>query len=231
MRTHLRCVAERQRNDPALPPAPARCRLWSRPVPGPGRGCGSSPPLPLLPLPQYTRCDSPSQRVLPCRSPSSARVALPSSTLPDAAAGKKVKCPKCQSAMLVPEACPRPRPSRWWTNRRPTQKPIARVKTDVFLDDDEDDRPRKKKKQAADNAMMVRNIIGGVLLLAHPGSRRIRLLRPLPEEQGDHRGKQRLNEQRGSGGGYPTDRQPPWPRRPRTCPGWRWCPHRSQGPK
>ena len=108
---------------------------------------------------------------------------------PDAAAGKKVKCPRCQSAMLVPEALPEAAAFEVVDEPQPTKKPIAKVKADVLLDDDEADRPRKKKpalfdddedneddrprkkkkKQAADNATMVRNIIGGVLLLVLVG--------------------------------------------------------------
>jgi hypothetical protein len=112
---------------------------------------------------------------------------------PDAAAGKKVKCPRCQSLMVVPqpaaepldfevveEESPRPSaPAAAAQPKRPT-----RVKADVYVDDDDerprkrsrvaeddsddedDDRPRKKKKKpAADNTMLIRNIVGGVVLV------------------------------------------------------------------
>lgn len=106
---------------------------------------------------------------------------------PDAAAGKQVKCPKCKNAMIIPEPMaeaadfdvvdetPLPKP--------PKPKPPARVKADVVVDDDEDrprkkpkkavqvdeddDRPKKKKKkQAADNNSLIRNVVGGVVLVA-----------------------------------------------------------------
>ncbi|HSQ56736.1 MAG TPA: hypothetical protein VLM40_13425, partial [Gemmata sp.] len=99
---------------------------------------------------------------------------------PDSATGKKVKCPKCQTVLVVPT--PRVEQAAFEVvEDEPAKKPTARpkVKTDVMLEDDEDekprkkraaverddededDRPRKKKKPAAGNPMMVRNIIGG----------------------------------------------------------------------
>ena len=106
--------------------------------------------------------------------------------VPDGAADKHVKCPKCQGLIVVPEPLPEvpafevvdePEP--------PRKKPVTKVKADVLLDDedekphkkpvtvaqldgddddDEDDRPRKKK-QAAGNSAMVRNIIGVAVLI------------------------------------------------------------------
>ena len=73
---------------------------------------------------------------------------------PDAAAGKRVKCPKCQQPIAVPaavadfevvEAEPAPPP------KKPAPKPAAKpqVKTDVVLDDDEEDeKPAKKRAKA-----------------------------------------------------------------------------------
>ena len=73
---------------------------------------------------------------------------------PDAAAGKTVKCPKCQTPMVLP--APEPAASDFEVVDEPAapkkpapksataKKPAAR--TDVQVDDDdEDDRPRKKK--------------------------------------------------------------------------------------
>jgi hypothetical protein len=103
---------------------------------------------------------------------------------PDSAAGKKVKCPKCQTAMVVPEPLPAEEAFEVVAEspaKKPTAKPV--VKAEVTLDDDEDakprkkrvaaeyddddddERPRKKKKAAAGDSMMVRNIIGGVVLV------------------------------------------------------------------
>ena len=42
---------------------------------------------------------------------------------PDGAAGKKVKCPKCQTAMLVPEALPADPSLKWWSEPQPAKKP------------------------------------------------------------------------------------------------------------
>jgi hypothetical protein len=111
---------------------------------------------------------------------------------PDIAAGKKVKCPRCQGLMIVPQPEPEPmafevvdeEPARPAAPTPARTKAPARVKADVELDDederprkktrvvvdddddDEDDRPRKKKKKAdADNSMLIRNIVGGVLLV------------------------------------------------------------------
>jgi DNA-directed RNA polymerase subunit RPC12/RpoP len=101
---------------------------------------------------------------------------------PDSAAGKRVKCPKCQTAMLVPEAIPEAPEFEVVDDAPPAKKPPAKVKAVVEVDDDEprpkrrprdddddddDDRPRKKKRKAAagENSMMTRNIIGGVVLV------------------------------------------------------------------
>jgi hypothetical protein len=66
---------------------------------------------------------------------------------PDGAAGKKVKCPKCQAGIVVPEALPaefevvedEPRPA--------TAKPI---RARPAIDDDDEERPRKKKRRDDD---------------------------------------------------------------------------------
>jgi len=103
---------------------------------------------------------------------------------PDAAAGKKVKCPKCQGVIAVPEPLPAPAFEVVDDPEPPKKKPLPKVKADVVVDedderprkkpvraaqlddDDEDDRPRKKrKKQAADNSAMIRNIVGLVVLI------------------------------------------------------------------
>ncbi len=112
---------------------------------------------------------------------------------PDAAAGKKVKCPKCQKVLAVPELVV-DAPAFEVVEDEPTQpvkKPAPRpaakpqVKADVVVDendedevrpakkraravveDDEDDRPRKKKKKsAAGGSSLARNIVGGVVLV------------------------------------------------------------------
>ncbi|MBP3957716.1 hypothetical protein J8F10_20895 [Gemmata sp. G18] len=112
---------------------------------------------------------------------------------PDAAAGKKVKCPKCQKVLAVPELVV-DAPAFEVVEDEPTQpvkkpapRPVAKpqVKADVVVDeddedevrpakkraravveDDEDDRPRKKKKKsAAGGSSMARNIVGGVVLI------------------------------------------------------------------
>src|SRR5262245_24576049 len=111
---------------------------------------------------------------------------------PDTAAGKKVKCPKCQTVLTVPEPLApefevvdeaEPQPVK-----QPTAKPRAVVKAEAEADDEEgrprkkpgkaareadedenNDRPKKKKrrKQGDDEGgvSMTRNIVMGVLLL------------------------------------------------------------------
>jgi hypothetical protein len=105
---------------------------------------------------------------------------------PDGAAGKKVKCPKCQSPIVVPDAVQfevvedEPAPAK-----RPGGKP-ARVKA-AIEDEDDDDRPRKKRRTLEDDdeedddrprkkkrkkggdeeggVSMTRNIVMGVVLI------------------------------------------------------------------
>jgi LSD1 subclass zinc finger protein len=105
---------------------------------------------------------------------------------PDGAAGKKVKCPKCQTPIVVPDLQPmqfevvedEPAPAR-----RPAGKP-SRVKAAVEDDDrprrkrrseeeeddeDDDDRPRKKKRRKGGDeeggVSMTRNIVMGIVLI------------------------------------------------------------------
>ena len=61
---------------------------------------------------------------------------------PDSAAGKKVKCPKCQSVITVPEALA-PEFEVVEDEPQAPKKPKAVVKAAVELDDD-DEPPRKK---------------------------------------------------------------------------------------
>lgn len=107
---------------------------------------------------------------------------------PDSAAGKRVKCPKCQTGITVPAAVaeeaafeevvdepapqpkPRPKARAIADNDDDVEKPRKRrVEPEVEDDDADDDRPRKKRKRAADEdasgSRMTRNIIGGVVLL------------------------------------------------------------------
>ncbi len=109
---------------------------------------------------------------------------------PDAAAGRNVKCPKCQALMTIPaketpamdfdvldEPAPKQRPPA------PVKRP---VKTDVMLDDDDDDdrprrrrrdpdedeRPRKKGKQKASGppvGLLVGGGLAAILLLVGVG--------------------------------------------------------------
>jgi LSD1 subclass zinc finger protein len=66
---------------------------------------------------------------------------------PDGAAGKKVKCPKCQAPIVVPAALPAefevvdeaPKPAK--------KSPSAPAKAKRPLEDDDDDRPRKRKRR------------------------------------------------------------------------------------
>jgi hypothetical protein len=108
---------------------------------------------------------------------------------PDAAAGKKVKCPKCRSAIPVPAAQPagdfeflNDAPAR--SGSRSASRPAVvkpKVKTDVEVDEDEDDQPRKRTRAADDDeddrprrkkkkkkrvrSSMTREIVGAVVLL------------------------------------------------------------------
>src|SRR5262245_26890235 len=72
---------------------------------------------------------------------------------PDSAAGKRVKCPKCQTAMLVPEPLPASpefevvdeAEAEPVQPKKPVAKPRA-VKAVAEVDDDEDDRPVAKPR-------------------------------------------------------------------------------------
>ena len=107
---------------------------------------------------------------------------------PDSAAGKRVKCPKCQNAIAVPQALPaepefevvedEPQPAK-----KPATKPkvkavvelddedeAPRTKRRVNDDDEDDDQPKKKKRRNRDDdeqggVSMTRNIVMGVILL------------------------------------------------------------------
>lgn len=94
---------------------------------------------------------------------------------PDIAAGKRVKCPKCQTLVNVPQAAPAssmgyvevvPSPAHP-PGRAPGKPPAPRVA--VAVGDDEDEVPvRKKNKKSSDsdsNVMLIRNIIGGIVLV------------------------------------------------------------------
>jgi hypothetical protein len=73
---------------------------------------------------------------------------------PDSAAGKRVKCPKCQNAMLVPEALPaEPEFEVVEEEPKPAKKPAVkpRVQAAVEIDDEEDEAPRKKRRPADDD--------------------------------------------------------------------------------
>ena len=103
---------------------------------------------------------------------------------PDSAAGKKVKCPKCQGVIAVPEPLPLAPEFEVVDDEPQTpKKPRAVVQAAVEADDEDeqprrardedddedyDDRPKKKKKKQSDegNSMMTRNIVGGVVLVA-----------------------------------------------------------------
>src|SRR5437879_8597693 len=86
---------------------------------------------------------------------------------PATAAGKNVKCPKCQTLMTIPappaaandfDLVDEPAPKKpAATPRKPgaVDTPVkhpARVKTDIMVDDDEDDRPRKRRRDDDDDA-------------------------------------------------------------------------------
>lgn len=79
---------------------------------------------------------------------------------PDSAAGRNVKCPKCQTLMTIPakeaaaddfEVVDEPAPKKPAAPPRkpvpvpaPTKRPA--VKKDIFVDDEDDDRPRKRRR-------------------------------------------------------------------------------------
>jgi hypothetical protein len=96
---------------------------------------------------------------------------------PDAAAGKKVKCPKCQTLIVVP--APRPPAAGFEVvDDRTALKPARSkgpaapaVEADVQLEDDPDDRPRKKRRKAAGPppGVLIAAAAACVLLLAGAG--------------------------------------------------------------
>lgn len=70
---------------------------------------------------------------------------------PDATAGKKIKCPKCQGAITVP--MPLDEPAFEVVENEPAKKPPQpaakpKVKADVEVDDEEDEKPKKKPVKA-----------------------------------------------------------------------------------
>ena len=131
---------------------------------------------------------------------------------PDAAAGKKVKCPKCQQIITVPapaaapgfevvEDEPAPKKPTVSVPAKPKSKAVVEIDDEededekprkkksakAVVDDDDDDRPRKKRRAVAEDdedddddrprkkrkkqrageggTSLVRNIVGGVVLL------------------------------------------------------------------
>jgi hypothetical protein len=94
---------------------------------------------------------------------------------PDIAAGKRVKCPKCQVLVNVPQAAPASSAGSvevvssptYPPSRVPGKPPAPRVAVAVGGDDDEV-AVRKKRKKSSDsdsNVMLIRNIIGGIVLV------------------------------------------------------------------
>ena len=89
---------------------------------------------------------------------------------PDGAAGKKVKCPKCQTAIVVPEAVSSPF-EVVEEELPPTKLPAAKPKKvqAVVEEEDEEDRPRKKKRRKGRDeeggVSTTRNIVMGVVLI------------------------------------------------------------------
>ena len=72
---------------------------------------------------------------------------------PDAAAGKTLKCPKCQSALVVPAVAAAPEFEVVDEEPAPAKKPAAAPpakKKIVVEDDDDDDRPKAKKQRDDD---------------------------------------------------------------------------------
>lgn len=81
---------------------------------------------------------------------------------PDAAAGKTLKCPKCKSAIEVPEpegapdfeVVDEPTPPRKKSAPAPSAKPAVAKKPVIIVEDDEDEedeKPRKKKRPVDDD--------------------------------------------------------------------------------
>ena len=73
---------------------------------------------------------------------------------PDAAAGKTLRCPKCQMALVVPAAAAMPEfevvDEEPTPAKKPTAAPPAKKKIIVEDDDDEDDRPKARKRRDDD---------------------------------------------------------------------------------
>lgn len=79
---------------------------------------------------------------------------------PDTAAGKTVKCPKCQAAMVIPAPDAEPEVEDTPPPKRSAAPPRKRS-----AEGDDDDRPRKKRKKAATSGPPVGLLIGGGLAL------------------------------------------------------------------
>jgi LSD1 subclass zinc finger protein len=173
---------------------------------------------------------------------------------PDGAAGKNVKCPKCQTAMFVPIPLPEEPGFEEVDEPAPAKKPApksaakAKVKARAIVDDDEEDekprkkrvqaetedddeedRPRKKrrKKQEDDeegNSRMTRNIIGGVVLLI--------LLGVAGWVFYDKFGKKKDDDTAGNSGGNPppANRTPPQAGPAPITPGGNPPPPKKSGP-
>ena len=108
-------------------------------------------------------------------------------TAPDKLVGKKVKCPKCQTPVLVPNPAdleetevmqpaatpkPKPNPRPAATKARPSRPPVSADeeeeqprKRKPVPDEDEDDEPKKKPKKKKKSALPVILIGGGAGLL------------------------------------------------------------------
>jgi len=83
--------------------------------------------------------------------------------VPETAAGKKIRCPKCEEVFIVPAK-----------EREPVRKVSALVgkRAPRIEDDDEDDfeeRPRKKRKKAQGNPLLLWGLIGGIAFLVIAG--------------------------------------------------------------
>lgn len=75
---------------------------------------------------------------------------------PDAAAGKRVKCPKCGAGLVVP--VPAPEPDFEFVDDEPAPppvaavaKPVAKPKPQLIEDDEDEPRPAKKKARVIDD--------------------------------------------------------------------------------
>lgn len=73
---------------------------------------------------------------------------------PDAAAGKKVKCPKCATILQIP--LPEPEPSFEVVDDEPAPRPITKAKPKpVVLDEGDEDEPPPRKKQTTKKPAVV----------------------------------------------------------------------------